>query len=80
MALLLTICILLARENRLRDAGPRDTTYDDVYVEVTLALPTLQPISPFHIDTSVSRHQSHTPGPRSAELRRRHSERMLSYA
>ena len=42
------------------------------------SLPTLQPISPFYIDTSMSRHQSHTPGPptpRSAELRRRHSER-----
>lgn len=37
MALLLTIRILLARENRLRDAEPRDTTYDDVYVEVALA-------------------------------------------
>ena len=36
MALLLSIRILLARENRRRDAEPRDTTYDDVYVEVTL--------------------------------------------
>lgn len=42
------------------------------------SLPTLQPISPFYIDTSMARHQSRTPGPptpRSAELRRRHSER-----
>ncbi|KZT74714.1 hypothetical protein DAEQUDRAFT_807047 [Daedalea quercina L-15889] len=42
------------------------------------SLPTLQPISPFYIDTSMSAHSSHTPGPstpRSADLRRRHSER-----
>lgn len=42
------------------------------------SLPTLQPISPFYIDTSMTRHQSRTPGPptpQSAELRRRHSER-----
>ena len=36
MTLLLSIRILLARENRRRDAEPRDMTYDDVYVEVTL--------------------------------------------
>ena len=36
MAFLLSIRILLARENRRRDAEPRDTTYDDVYVEVML--------------------------------------------
>lgn len=36
MALLLAIRILLAHENRLRDAEPHDTRYDDVYVEVAL--------------------------------------------
>ncbi|KAI0092677.1 MFS general substrate transporter [Irpex rosettiformis] len=32
--LMLSIRLLLARENRLRDAEPVDETYDDVYVEV----------------------------------------------
>ncbi|KZT69386.1 MFS general substrate transporter [Daedalea quercina L-15889] len=37
MFLLATIRVLLVRENRKRDAEPRDTTYDDVYMEITLA-------------------------------------------
>lgn len=36
MVLLMLIRVLLVRENRRRDAEPRDTTYDDVYVEVVL--------------------------------------------
>ena len=34
MALLLVIRVLLARENRRRDAEPYDATYDGVYVEL----------------------------------------------
>ena len=37
MALLLVIRVLLARENRRRDAEPYDATYDGVYVELALA-------------------------------------------
>ena len=32
MILLFAIRVLLARENRLRDAEPRDNSYDDVHV------------------------------------------------
>lgn len=45
------------------------------------SLPTLQPISPFYVDTSMSTHPSRPPGPptpRSVDLRRRHSERTRS--
>lgn len=36
MFLLVSTRVLLARESRKRDAEGRDTTYDDVYVEVAL--------------------------------------------
>ncbi|CCM05278.1 uncharacterized protein FIBRA_07490 [Fibroporia radiculosa] len=36
MILFLIIRLLLARENKRRDAEPPDTTYDDVYIEVVL--------------------------------------------
>ncbi|KAH9835647.1 uncharacterized protein C8Q71DRAFT_811128 [Rhodofomes roseus] len=45
------------------------------------SLPTLQPISPFYVDTNMPARSSRTPGPptpRSADLRRRHSERTRS--
>lgn len=34
--LMLLIRVLLLRENKKRDAEPRDDTYDDVYIEVVL--------------------------------------------
>ena len=34
--LLLLIRVLLARENRKRDAEPADDKYDDLYIEVVL--------------------------------------------
>ena len=36
--LLIAIRYMLARENRKRDAEPVDEKYDDVYIEVVLAL------------------------------------------
>lgn len=33
---MLLIRVLLLRENKKRDAEPRDDTYDDVYIEVVL--------------------------------------------
>ena len=35
MALLLSIRVLLARENKRRDAEPLDETFDDVYIVTT---------------------------------------------
>lgn len=32
MILLYSIRVLLARENKRRDAEPRDNTYDDIYI------------------------------------------------
>lgn len=37
MVLLLVIRLMLARENRRRDCEPKDTTYDDVFIEIMLA-------------------------------------------